>query len=78
MFSEVDNPMIIAGDFNLHNSLWSSSHNDASNSPIVEAMDHNNLIILNTKESTRIQRCRTNKSVVYTSICLLDVANKMN
>lgn len=77
-FSKVNsiNPCIIGGDFNGHNYAWGSPKNDHIGQQILNGIEVNNLVILNTGESTRHSLPNEQKSVVDITLCTANVAHK--
>lgn len=49
-----NDPCIIAGDFNAHNIIWNSSHNDVNDHWLANTLDDTDLFIRNTTSLTHI------------------------
>jgi len=66
---------IVVGDFNAHNKLWGCSETNNRGIIIEEILTENNLIVLNTGQSTHITSNQSNThSVIDLSISSQDVA----
>ena len=74
--SQILSPFIDAGDFNAHSPLWGSHKNNSTGTQISKLIDDFDYILLNTGDSTRVQRPGCNKSVVDLSFCSPDLASK--
>lgn len=60
-------PYVLLGDFNCHNTLWGSIRNDSRGLIMVDVMDDNNLICLNTGDDTHF-------SLAYNSFSSIDLS----
>lgn len=78
IFSQVEAPLIIGGDFNAHNYLWGSNKNDHVGHQIINTADDLGLIIINQGAATRLDKPGCQKSVVDITLVSPDIANKIS
>ncbi|XP_072389307.1 uncharacterized protein [Diabrotica undecimpunctata] len=77
LFNDINGTSIIGGDFNAHHDLWGSYKINQSVKNMVNALNQNNLVILNDGPPTKISRSGQNSSVDLTLVSP-DIADKTN
>lgn len=77
LIANLPKPILIAGDFNSHHTIWGSEHIDRNGSYIVNMLDDLNLCLLNTGSPTRRPRPNQSRSAVDLTICSPELASLM-
>lgn len=69
-----DGNLLLCGDFNAKHPLWGSSESNRWGSDLVEMLEENNLVVLNSGEGTRIDIASGNKSPLDLTITSSNLA----
>ncbi|XP_026475580.1 uncharacterized protein LOC113380628 [Ctenocephalides felis] len=74
--SRLPKPVILCGDFNAHHFSWDSNFSDKYGNNFLEAIENNNLYILNNGKPTL--KFKNNMSVVDISLCSHNFAHRID
>ncbi|CAK9795846.1 Probable RNA-directed DNA polymerase from transposon X-element [Anthophora plagiata] len=69
LIEQIPTPLILAGDFNSHSSLWGSSKSDSRGKKIEKLLENPNLILLNTGTPTHFSVSNGKTSAIDLTIC---------
>ncbi|KAJ8931004.1 hypothetical protein NQ314_016139 [Rhamnusium bicolor] len=69
IISNSSDKKIVMGDFNAHHQIWGCEINDSYGNQLLDAIDSQNLILINDGSPTRISRPHERKSAIDLTLC---------
>lgn len=68
IFNQVQNPVLVGGDFNAHNQIWGCENTDSDGNSLLNAIDQRDLFILNTGDATRLSYNQSKSAIDITLV----------
>nr|CAH7754483.1 unnamed protein product [Callosobruchus chinensis] len=78
IFQQIPNKKIICGDFNCHHTTWGCQTNSSQGSKLIDAIDEEELVIMNNGSPTRLYRPNQSPAAVDLTIVSQGIAHLMS